>query len=1224
MGRSGTLVHAPVTRMHKFRLPLAALLAPLGLGILLHGDRARADLALDTAFDTDGIAQIDVAPSFDLSRHIAVQQNGALLLAGRSRQVAGADTIDYVTVTRLNGTTGALDGSFGTGGIVSLLPGPAPASGYGGEARGLAVQPADQKIVVAGSWKENEASATQVFVARLDVNGTLDPSFGTGGIVLFTPAGITSPFPNAVGLRSDGSIIVAGSGTAGGESVGFIAGVDSDGLAIAGFTDTLVSNPLSGGGDFGFNAVAILPGDYILAGGGGGDLTLAQFTSTGTADPAFGTAGIATFNFFTYETATGPNPAYDVITALSIQNDGRILMAGRTGASTNASNLDRVLGRVTAAGTLDTTFGAGGYAPLTDLGNDEVPLAVVVRPSGDIVLAGQGFDPVQISPGGTALSIFTGAFNVVVTDLQFVGSGAIVASGQIEITASNTAFAAVRFTATDLADGVDRVPDPFVFATQTGLETDFTATSAPVTITGLAAPARISISTSNGDQYSVGCSTYTSAPGTISNGQTVCVRAVSSSSGSTAKRAFLRIGGEPGQTPGPDTVTVTGQFTLVTGDATPDQFTFVDRVDVIGGADVTSDPVTLTGFAIRSGISVTGAGGYSVGCTGTYTTSPGTVDPGATVCVRHAASPTPGGIKATTLRVGKGTLVSDEFSSKTAGDITPDDFSFVNQTGVARAAVITSAPVTLTGFTSPSPISVAGGTYAIGCTGTYTSAPGTVAPDSQVCVRHTSSASGGTVVSTTLTVGAAQDAVAKSATFRSTTDGTPDTTPDPFSFPAQTGVPLATVVTSAVITIGGFDTAATPTNLTITGGSYSLNCGSTFTSAPGLLQPNSSICVRHTSASIGSTATNTILTVGGVSGTFTSTTIPGDAIPVDFSFTDQTDVELNALIVSAPVTITGIDIASPVVVSGGEYSIGCSSTFTTASSTITNGQTVCVRHRSSFNGSTAVDTTLTIGNKSDTFTSVTKAGDQLPDDFSFDSQTGVALNSVVRSNTITLTGIDSPVRIRLSGPRDQFGFPVYGYAKDCGDAIDGQDGDILNPGDSLCVAVQTAATDTTPVVVTVTIGGDTVGAQKSATFTVTTGDTAPDAFTFVDQVGVPIDTTIYAAPVTITGITAPARVTISRNGQYQLNCTGPFVVTAGLVENGNTICVRHVSASSLSTLTNTVLTVGGVNDTFTSTTTADAKPLPGSSAMDVWSLLLLGPLVLYRRRRTGVAGGPEG
>ena len=79
----------------------------------------------------------------------------------------------------------------------------------------------------------------------------------------------------------------------------------------------------------------------------------------------------------------------------------------------------------------------------------------------------------------------------------------------------------------------------------------------------------------------------------------------------------------------------------------------------------------------------------------------------------------------------------------------------------------------------------------------------------------------------------------------------------------------------------------------------------------------------------------------------------------------------------------------------------------------------------------------------------------------------------------------------------------------------------------------------------------------------------------------------------------------------------------GFVANGETICVRHIAAGSLSTLTSTELTVGGISDTFTSTTVVD-KPLPGSSAMDPWSLLLLAPLLGYRRRAGVPVGAPSG
>jgi uncharacterized delta-60 repeat protein len=260
MGVSGTLVHLPVPTMKNNRLSLAALLVPVTLGVLLRTGLAEAALALDTGFDTDGIAQVDFLTGPDTATAVAVQADGGLVLVGTSRQTAGPDTLDYVALTRLDGTTGAVDATFGTAGKVSFLPGVSAVNGGGGVGRAAAIQPLDQKIVIAGTWQPDPAGASQVFVARFDTAGVLDASFGTGGVVLLTPAGVTNPAGNAVALRSDGSIIVAGSATADSAAVGFIAGLDSSGNPIPGFADTVVPNPLAppDGAGFSFNALAIL------------------------------------------------------------------------------------------------------------------------------------------------------------------------------------------------------------------------------------------------------------------------------------------------------------------------------------------------------------------------------------------------------------------------------------------------------------------------------------------------------------------------------------------------------------------------------------------------------------------------------------------------------------------------------------------------------------------------------------------------------------------------------------------------------------------------------------------------------------------------------------------------------------------------------------------------------------------------------------------------------
>jgi hypothetical protein len=97
----------------------------------------------------------------------------------------------------------------------------------------------------------------------------------------------------------------------------------------------------------------------------------------------------------------------------------------------------------------------------------------------------------------------------------------------------------------------------------------------------------------------------------------------------------------------------------------------------------------------------------------------------------------------------------------------------------------------------------------------------------------------------------------------------PDTVPDAFSFPAQTGVPVSTVIKSATVTPAGYDT---PTAISVSGGTYSIGCTATFISAPGTISPGQSMCVQHTSSATLGTSVTTTLTIGGVSAPFMSTT----------------------------------------------------------------------------------------------------------------------------------------------------------------------------------------------------------------------------------------------------------------------------------------------------------------------------------------------------------------
>src|SRR5262249_25797762 len=108
-------------------------------------------------------------------------------------------------LARLN-PDGSRDLGFGLkndGRIVSSFP-------WGSsEAAGVVVQPADGKIVVAGSVYNG--SNWDFGVARYNPDGSLDASFGGGGVALVDFGGASAiDWATAVALQPDGKIIVVG------------------------------------------------------------------------------------------------------------------------------------------------------------------------------------------------------------------------------------------------------------------------------------------------------------------------------------------------------------------------------------------------------------------------------------------------------------------------------------------------------------------------------------------------------------------------------------------------------------------------------------------------------------------------------------------------------------------------------------------------------------------------------------------------------------------------------------------------------------------------------------------------------------------------------------------------------------------------------------------------------------------------------------------------------
>jgi hypothetical protein len=128
--------------------------------------------------------------------------------------------------------------------------------------------------------------------------------------------------------------------------------------------------------------------------------------------------------------------------------------------------------------------------------------------------------------------------------------------------------------------------------------------------------------------------------------------------------------------------------------------------------------------------------------------------------------------------------------------------------------------------------------------------------------------------------------------------------------------------------------------------------------------------------------------------------------PKQFIFTDQMNVASKTTVTSNTVTVSGIDAAAPVSITGGKYSIN-KGDYTSDDGTVKNGDTITVQLTSSESSTTTSTATLTIGDVSAPFNVTTQ--------FIFTDQTKVALNAAIKSNTMKVSGFNAAQPISITG-----------------------------------------------------------------------------------------------------------------------------------------------------------------------------------------------------------------
>ena len=107
--------------------------------------------------------------------------------------------------------------------------------------------------------------------------------------------------------------------------------------------------------------------------------------------------------------------------------------------------------------------------------------------------------------------------------------------------------------------------------------------------------------------------------------------------------------------------------------------------------------------------------------------------------------------------------------------------------------------------------------------------------------------------------------------------------------------------------------------------------------------------------------------------------------------------------------------------------------------------------------------------------------------------------------------------------------------------------------------------------------------------TLPVGDTTPSAFTFTDLTNVALATEYASNAIQVLAVGAGLDVPISvTGGAYAVSddgvTYGSYTTSSGVVQLSDWVRVRHTSSADYATATGTVLTIGGVSDTWTTTT----------------------------------------
>lgn len=431
-----------------------------------------------------------------------------------------------------------------------------------------------------------------------------------------------------------------------------------------------------------------------------------------------------------------------------------------------------------------------------------------------------------------------------------------------------------------------------------------------------------------------------------------------------------------------------------------------------------------------------------------------------------------------------------------------------------------------------------------------------------------------------------------------------DRTPNPFAFTTILSASTNTLYESEKVEITGITgrvlvTAFENQSKIRVCSANQQNC-STYTSTPQYVRNGEWIQVQMTTGLDYYTTYPTRVIVGDTEAYWiVETGEPPDTLPNPFEIPDKINVEVDTLIDSDEVEVSGINTLVDITATGGALISICSSagvcdSFLPSPRQIGNNQLFKIRLRSSTEYLTTVGTTVRVGDSNaESFNLTTiKEPDRDPNSFIFFEITKQALQTQVKSkNSVVIQGVDSPITFTVT--RD-----------------DGQQPNatiILNGIDTELSSIQVQLYD---VVRLKYLTSDVPGERVE--FTVTAGDfetswavttdgsfgTNPTPFVFTNVYADSLQYGVSNETITVTGLGVSAVSIYATNGaQFSIN-GAPFteftLSSPGSISNNQTFRVRMLASAIEGFDVVSAVTVGSYTTSFSVFANADiADPILG-------------------------------